>query len=143
MATKTVLIPAVIPQLITHSATTLFRAIQGIGLAAASVILMLPLMPAIRASHIFLPHRFWFLDGTWQVTFIGAGIIWSCLYRLTTTRKFYDHVGRLLTEESGQDIAEYAVMLAVILVVVIGTVKMIGSNANNVFVQVSSSIDTK
>jgi len=40
----------------------------------------------------------------------------------------------------GQDIAEYAVMLAVILVIVIGTVKLIGSNANLVFSQVSSSI---
>jgi Flp pilus assembly pilin Flp len=104
---------------------------------------MLPLMPAIRASHIFLPYRFWILDGTWQVTFIGACMIWGCLYRLTTTRKFYDRLGRLLTEESGQDIAEYAVMLAVILVVVIGTVKMIGNGANNVFQQVSSSIEGK
>jgi Flp pilus assembly pilin Flp len=42
--------------------------------------------------------------------------------------------------ESGQDIAEYAVMLAVILVIVVGTVRLIGSNANNVFSQVGSSI---
>ncbi len=40
----------------------------------------------------------------------------------------------------GQDIAEYAVMLAVILVIVIGTVRLIGGNANNVFSQVASSI---
>ena len=39
-----------------------------------------------------------------------------------------------------EDIAEYAVMLAVILVIVIGTVKLIGGNANNVFSQVASSI---
>jgi Flp pilus assembly pilin Flp len=44
------------------------------------------------------------------------------------------------SDESGQDIAEYAVMLAVILVIVVGTVRLIGSNANNVFSQVSSSI---
>lgn len=44
------------------------------------------------------------------------------------------------TDESGQDVAEYAVMLAVILVIVIGTVRLIGGNANNVFSQVSSSI---
>jgi Flp pilus assembly pilin Flp len=47
---------------------------------------------------------------------------------------------RLWNDERGQDIAEYAVMLAVILVIVIGTVRLIGSNANNVFSQVGSSI---
>ena len=47
---------------------------------------------------------------------------------------------RLWAEESGQDIAEYAVMLAVILVIVIGTVRLIGSHANAVFSQVASSI---
>ena len=44
------------------------------------------------------------------------------------------------SEEKGQDVAEYAVMLAVILVIVIGTVKLIGGNANNVFSQVASSL---
>lgn len=44
------------------------------------------------------------------------------------------------TDEQGQDIAEYAVMLAVILVLVIGTVKLIGSNANNAFSSVASSL---
>jgi Flp pilus assembly pilin Flp len=43
-------------------------------------------------------------------------------------------------EEDGQDIAEYAVMLAVILVLVVGTIRLIGSNANNVFSQAASSI---
>ena len=43
-------------------------------------------------------------------------------------------------DEQGQDIAEYAVMLAVILVLVIGTVRLIGSNANNAFSQAASSI---
>ena len=47
---------------------------------------------------------------------------------------------RLGCDEKGQDIAEYAVMLAVILVIVVGTVRLIGSNANNVFSQVASSI---
>jgi Flp pilus assembly pilin Flp len=47
---------------------------------------------------------------------------------------------RLWTEERGQDIAEYAVMLAVIPVVVVGTIRLVGSNANNVFSSVSSSI---
>jgi len=43
-------------------------------------------------------------------------------------------------EEKGQDIAEYAVMLAVILVIVVGTVRLIGTNANAVFSQVASAI---
>ena len=47
---------------------------------------------------------------------------------------------RLLRDEKGQDIAEYAVMLAVILVIVVGTVRLIGSNANTVFSQVASSV---
>jgi len=42
--------------------------------------------------------------------------------------------------DDGQDIAEYAVMLAVILVLVVGTIKLIGSNANTVFSQAASSI---
>ncbi len=43
-------------------------------------------------------------------------------------------------DEQGQDIAEYAVMLAVILVIVVGTVRLIGSNASNVFSQVGSAL---
>jgi Flp pilus assembly pilin Flp len=46
----------------------------------------------------------------------------------------------LWRDEAGQDIAEYAVMLAVILVIVVGTIRLIGSNANNVFSNVASSI---
>jgi Flp pilus assembly pilin Flp len=47
---------------------------------------------------------------------------------------------RLWRNEEGQDIAEYAVMLAVILVIVIGTIRLIGGNANNVFSSVASGI---
>ncbi len=36
---------------------------------------------------------------------------------------------KIFTDDQGQDIAEYAVMLAVILVLVIGTVRLIGGNA--------------
>lgn len=46
----------------------------------------------------------------------------------------------LWQDEQGQDIAEYAVMLAVILVIVVGTIRLIGSNANNVFSSVGSAI---
>lgn len=51
-----------------------------------------------------------------------------------------DLMARLWREEDGQDIAEYAVMLAVILVIVIGTIRLIGSNANTVFSEVASSV---
>jgi Flp pilus assembly pilin Flp len=46
----------------------------------------------------------------------------------------------LWSDEQGQDIAEYAVMLAVILVLVVGTVRLIGSNSNNAFSSVASSL---
>ena len=47
---------------------------------------------------------------------------------------------QLWSDERGQDVAEYAVMLAVILVIVVGTIRLIGGNANNVFSSVASSI---
>jgi Flp pilus assembly pilin Flp len=47
---------------------------------------------------------------------------------------------KICKEEHGQDIAEYAVMLAVILVLVIGTVRLIGTNANTAFSSVASSL---
>jgi Flp pilus assembly pilin Flp len=49
-------------------------------------------------------------------------------------------VQRLWVEDRGQDIAEYAVMLAVILVIVVGTIRLVGSNANNVFSSVASAV---
>jgi len=47
---------------------------------------------------------------------------------------------RLWIDDQGQDIAEYAVMLAVILLLVVGTIKLIGTNANSTFSNVASSI---
>lgn len=49
-------------------------------------------------------------------------------------------IRRMWAEEQGQDIAEYAVMVAVILIIVVGTIRLIGSNSNTVFSQVASSI---
>lgn len=49
-------------------------------------------------------------------------------------------ISRFWREDAGQDIAEYAVMLAVILVLVVGTVRLIGSNANTVFSNAASTI---
>ena len=53
---------------------------------------------------------------------------------------FRELVRRLWCEQEAQDIAEYAVMLAVILVIVVGTIRLIGSSANNVFSGVASSL---
>ena len=47
---------------------------------------------------------------------------------------------RFWTDDQGQDIAEYAVMLAVILVLVVGTIRLVGSNANSAFSSVASSL---
>lgn len=47
---------------------------------------------------------------------------------------------RLWANDEGQDVAEYSVMLAVILVIVVGTIRLIGSNAGNIFSQVGSAI---
>jgi len=51
-----------------------------------------------------------------------------------------DLLRKLWSQEEGQDIAEYAVMLAVILVLVVGTIRLIGGNANNAFSATASAI---
>jgi Flp pilus assembly pilin Flp len=61
----------------------------------------------------------------------------SCNYK---DRYMFSLLSRLWFEDHGQDIAEYAVMLAVILVIVVGTLRLIGSNANNAFSSVASSL---
>ena len=53
---------------------------------------------------------------------------------------FMTRVVELWKDEQGQDIAEYAVMLAVILVIVVGTIRLIGTKSNTVFSNVASSI---
>ena len=55
-------------------------------------------------------------------------------------KRIVEGMGKLWRDEQGQDIAEYAVMLAVILIIVIGTVKLIGSNANSTFSNVGSTL---
>jgi Flp pilus assembly pilin Flp len=51
-----------------------------------------------------------------------------------------DFLDNVCGREEGQDVAEYAVMVAVILVIAIGTIRLIGSHASNVFANVGSSI---
>jgi len=53
----------------------------------------------------------------------------------------YELIERIWSDDQGQDIAEYAVMLAVILVLVVGTIRLVGSNANNAFSSVASSLN--
>jgi Flp pilus assembly pilin Flp len=50
------------------------------------------------------------------------------------------HLFAILSSEEGQDIAEYAVMVGVILIIVVGTLRLVGSNSNTVFSTVASSI---
>ena len=47
---------------------------------------------------------------------------------------------QLWLDDQGQDIAEYALMLAVILVIVILAVQAIGTNANTVFSKAASAL---
>ncbi len=47
---------------------------------------------------------------------------------------------RVWLDNEAQDIAEYAVMLALILVIVVGTARLIGKQANNVFSETASAI---
>jgi len=84
--------------------------------------------------------------------FRNLGLIWavcsveegscegSCLSKLIWEGRMTVLLSRLWTEDEGQDIAEYAVMLAVILVIVVGTIRLVGSNANNVFSSAASAI---
>jgi Flp pilus assembly pilin Flp len=51
-----------------------------------------------------------------------------------------DLLRSLVSNDQAQDIAEYAVMLAVILVIVIGTIRLVGTNANTVFSNVASVV---
>jgi Flp pilus assembly pilin Flp len=49
-------------------------------------------------------------------------------------------MGVLWSSEEGQDVAEYAIMLAIVLVLIVMTIRLIGSNANNVFSSVGSNL---
>ena len=60
--------------------------------------------------------------------------------RVTGAANMNHLLRNLWQADEGQDIAEYAVMLAVILVLVVGTIRLIGSNANNAFSSAASSI---
>jgi Flp pilus assembly pilin Flp len=48
----------------------------------------------------------------------------------------------LWSNDDGQGITEYAVLLAVILALVVGTVRLVGSNANSAFSNVASILQS-
>ena len=82
----------------------------------------------------------WHIHSNWtrvgkvfRMTGVLQGSIWG---ENTMTALFRD----FCFGEHGQDIVEYAVMLAVILVLVVGTIRLVGSNANNAFSAVASSV---
>ena len=80
------------------------------------------------------------MDGgaLWVRSIAGSSLLQG---KITEWReRMSEFIRRIWSEEEGQDIAEYAVMLAVILVLVVGTIRLIGSNANNAFSNVASSI---
>jgi Flp pilus assembly pilin Flp len=47
---------------------------------------------------------------------------------------------KLWRDDSGQDVPEYALMLALILVIVISTVTLIGTDANTIFSKVEAAM---
>ena len=71
---------------------------------------------------------------------VGSYFVTACAALGNRRYTVANLLNQLWKDEQGQDIAEYAVMLAVILVIVVGTVRLIGSNANTVFSQVGSAI---
>jgi Flp pilus assembly pilin Flp len=72
--------------------------------------------------------------------FLQAAIYKAIIFSGWKDSTMLDVARTLWTDQDGQDIAEYAVMLAVILVLVVGTIRLVGSNANNVFSSAASSI---
>jgi len=49
-------------------------------------------------------------------------------------------LSQLWFDDQAQDVAEYAIMLAIAAVLVVGTVRLLGARANNVFSSVGSAI---
>ena len=59
---------------------------------------------------------------------------------METRLRMSNLIQNLAFNDEGQDIAEYAVMVAVILILVVGTIRLVGSNSNTVFSNVASSV---
>lgn len=57
-------------------------------------------------------------------------------------RKFFDKFVCFMQEEDGPTAVEYAVMLALIVVVCLSTIGLIGTNANTQFQTISDSLSS-
>ena len=55
-------------------------------------------------------------------------------------RKFFKQLRRLFRSEDGPTAVEYAVMLALIVIVCLSAIRLIGTNANTQFQRVSQSL---
>lgn len=113
---------------------------EGVGQGADSYLLTPPFLA--RPQDLFDG-----VDGYLRASLIGAIPICSKLSQTTFVtqmrtklRSIALWLSTLWSNEAGQDVAEYAVMMAVILVIVVSTVKLIGVNTSSVFSQVGSAI---
>lgn len=52
----------------------------------------------------------------------------------------FELVKKFFVEEEGQGLVEYALILALIAIVVIGAVSLIGTNARDMFDQIAASL---
>src|SRR5215470_6566923 len=92
--------------------------------------------------HLACDHRYW-LNSSPRFAPSSNCVNSNSVARLAPTRVLrcpMPCLRELWSDEDGQDIAEYAVMLGVILVIVVGTLRLIGGNANNVFSSVASNL---
>lgn len=55
-------------------------------------------------------------------------------------RKFFQRLRRFCRSEDGPTAVEYAVMLALIVIVCLGSIRLIGTNASTQFQRVSQSL---
>ena len=69
----------------------------------------------------------------------AKGSVWNSRYFHSRAR-MSELFRRLWRGEKGQDVAEYALMLAVILAIAIGTIRLIGSHTGGVLANVGSAI---
>ncbi len=54
----------------------------------------------------------------------------------------FKNLWKVWNDDQGQDIAEYALMLAVVLLLVLGAVQAIGTNANTIFSSAAAQLTT-
>jgi Flp pilus assembly pilin Flp len=70
----------------------------------------------------------------------GTGV--TAARRATGELIVADSLRKLWSDDRGQDIAEYALMLTVILLIVVAAVTAIGTNANTIFNSVAGRLTT-